>query len=93
MVTAVLHHVSWGADDPRWALLARALASGDVVVLLERAASDCAACVARIDGVGALRWCVPEAEHRDLLPAPVERLDDCAWWALIEASEVLLEWA
>lgn len=90
MVSTVLHHVSLGVGDPRWALLARALAPGDVVVLLDRAANDCAACVAQVDV--AVRWCVPDAQDVEA-PPPVERIDDRAWWALIEASEVLLEWA
>lgn len=94
MVSGALHHVGYAADDPRWELLAQALAPGDVALLLDRAARDASACARRIaalapDGV---RWCLPQVE-RASAPAGIEAIADSEWWQLIARHEVILEWS
>ena len=91
-----LHHVSLApADHAAWAVLLEALADTDVVVLLDQAIRDADA-VARIIAASpsAARWCVPVVECPPgvTLPAPLERLADGDWWALIASRQSLIEW-
>lgn len=98
-----LHHVAIAAEDAAaWEVLLDAVADGDVVVLLDRAAAQARetnsaiglpALLARQPGV---RWVlpIPELAGGDAdLPAAVEVIDEAQWLAMIVAYPVLLEWS
>lgn len=90
---AVLHHVSMDAgDEAAWAEFLAALAEGDSVVLLDRAARRPPGQIGLRPQV---RWLLPASERGEQappLPAGLDEIDAHDWWTLIAAHPVLLEW-